>query len=202
MTATPPMRDRILDAAEVLVMANGFHATTVDAVLETAGASKGAFFHHFSSKADLGRALVDRYASADLDLLEEHMGAAEAASDDPAAQLVDFLLRLEAAGPELAGDEPGCLYVSFVYERLPEAVGLGEVIVHAIESWRDRIVEKLEAIDPPPADLEGADFAALADHVFATFEGAYVLARATGDPDHLRAQLRQLRRYFELLLSS
>ena len=195
------MRDRILDAAEELVISNGFHATTVDAVLAAADASKGAFFHHFSSKADLGRALVDRYASADLELLEEYMVAAEGASDDPADQLVDFIRRFEESAHELVGDEPGCLYALFVYERVPEAAGLSQIVVDAIRAWRERIVAKLQAIDPRPPNLEGVDLAALADHVFATFEGAYVLARATGEPDHVRSQVAQLRRYLELLLA-
>jgi TetR/AcrR family transcriptional regulator, transcriptional repressor for nem operon len=182
------MRDRILDAAEELVISNGFHASTVDAVLAAADASKGAFFHHFSSKADLGRALVDRYACADLELLEEYMLAAEGASDDPADQLVDFIRRFEESAHELVGDEPGCL------------AGLSQIVVDAICAWRERIVAKLQAIDPRPPNLEGVNLAALADHVFATFEGAYVLARATGEPDHVRAQVAQLRRYLELLL--
>jgi len=194
------MRDRILDAAEELVISNGFHASTVDAVLAAADASKGAFFHHFSSKADLGRALVDRYACADLELLEEYMLAAEGASDDPADQLVDFIRRFEESAHELVGDEPGCLYALFAYERVPEAAGLSQIVVDAICAWRERIVAKLQAIDPRPPNLEGVDLAALADHVFATFEGAYVLARATGEPDHVRAQVAQLRRYLELLL--
>ena len=197
----PSMRDRILDAAEALVISNGFHATTVDAVLAAVGASKGAFFHHFSSKADLGRALVERYACADLELLEEYMGAAEAASDHPAAQLVDFIRRYEESAPELVGDEPGCLYATFVYERMPDAAGFNQIVVDAIRAWRERIVGKLEAIDPRPPNLEGVDLAGLADHVFATFEGSFVLARATGEPDHVRAQVAQLRRYLELLLA-
>jgi TetR/AcrR family transcriptional repressor of nem operon len=201
VTATrPSLRDRILDAAEVLVVADGFHATTVEAVLEGAGASKGAFFHHFASKADLGRALVERYARADVELLEEHMSAAEAAHDDPADQLVDFLRRLEAAAPELAGDPPGCLYVSFVYERMPASVGVERIVGEAIEAWRERIVTKLEAVEPRPTGLAGVDLAGVADHVFVTFEGGFVLARATAQPDHLRAQVAQLRRYVELLL--
>jgi TetR/AcrR family transcriptional regulator, transcriptional repressor for nem operon len=196
------MRGRILDAAEELIFTHGFHATSVDAVLAVAGASKGAFFHHFASKADLGLALVDRYACADLELLEEYMVAAEGASDHPAVQLVDFIRRFEESAYELVGDEPGCLYALFVYERVPDAAGLSQIVVDAIRSWRERIVAKLQAIDPRPPNLEGVDLAALADHVFATFEGAYVLARATGEPDHVRAQVAQLRRYLELLLAS
>ena len=50
---------------------------------------------------------------------------------------------------------------------------------------------------PPDSDL---DAEALADHVFVTFEGAFILCRATGDPGHMRRQLGALRRLFEVLL--
>src|SRR5690606_25437002 len=49
-----PIRDRILASARALVLDRGFASTTVDAVLTEAGASKGAFFHHFPSKGALG----------------------------------------------------------------------------------------------------------------------------------------------------
>jgi len=44
------------------------------------------------------------------------------------------------------------------------------------------------------------DLAELADHVFVTFEGAFMLCRATGDPGHMRAQLRTLRQLVEAVL--
>ena len=55
----------ILDAAEALILDHGFGATSVDAVVARAGITKGAFFHHFPSKAELGRALIERFAQAD-----------------------------------------------------------------------------------------------------------------------------------------
>lgn len=200
-TAAPPtMRTRILDAAESLVMSNGFHATTVDAVLDAAGASKGAFFHHFSTKADLGYALVERYLQGDLAMLEEGMAAAESAATDPAEQIIAFVRGFEEAGDEIAGDEPGCLFASFVNELVPETMATRSLVVESIEAWRGRMVEKLDAAATTRPTLRHVDLASLADHLFVTFEGAFVLARATGDTGHLRRQLAHLRHYFELLL--
>ena len=71
-------RDRILDSAERLIIDRGFAATTVDAILADAGTTKGAFFHHFASKAELARSLVERYAAADIAALEDFMMRAEA----------------------------------------------------------------------------------------------------------------------------
>ena len=41
----------------------------------------------------------------------------------------------------------------------------------------------------------------LADLVFTTFEGGFILARTLRDPSLLRGQLTHLRRYLELLFA-
>jgi TetR/AcrR family transcriptional regulator, cholesterol catabolism regulator len=46
-------RRAILDSALALFEANGFHATSVQAVAEDADVTKGAFYHHFESKEEL-----------------------------------------------------------------------------------------------------------------------------------------------------
>lgn len=189
-----PTRTRLLDAAQGLVLDRGFAATTVDDVIAAAGSSKGAFFHHFASKDDLGRELVARYAAADIAVLEEFMTAAEAAVDDPAGQLLHFLAALEAAGDAIAGPHSSCLYVSFLGVRDLEGHN-AEAIVSSITAWRERVAEKIARAAPAlrdPADV--------ADHLWATFEGAFILGRATGDTSHMRRQLSVVRRCVEALL--
>jgi TetR/AcrR family transcriptional regulator, transcriptional repressor for nem operon len=192
-------RERILDSAERLVIDQGFAATTVDAVLSGAGATKGAFFHHFASKAELARALVDRYAAQDVAALENFMARAEAESDDPAEQAVAFVRLFEEAADELAGAQPGCLYVSYVYEKQLFDDGTNDIIVDAVVAWRKRLRQKLEeaaAAHPPRIPV---DLGSLADQVFTVFEGGFILARTMRDPTHLRTQLTHLRHYLELL---
>ena len=192
-------RERILEAASKLVVDRGFAATSVDAVLDAAGTTKGAFFHHFESKAALGHALVERYAAGDIALLEEFLGRAEASSDDPAEQLVAFLRLFEEAAGELAQAESGCLYVSFVQQSQLVDETTFEMIVAAVLAWRERLVAKLEAaaaLHPPAVDV---DLRSLADLAFTTFEGAFILVRTMGDPSLMRGQLAHLRRYVELL---
>jgi TetR/AcrR family transcriptional regulator, transcriptional repressor for nem operon len=192
-------RERILDAAQRIALERGFAATSVDAVLAEAPATKGAFFHHFPSKSDLGRALLARYAAADERMLDDFMARAEAETDDPAEQLVAFIRHFENAADELAPAQPGCLFVSFIHERQLLGDGDDDLIASSIRHWRARLLEKLEAaarIHPPALAV---DMASLADQVFTTFEGGFILARAMHDPRHLRAQLAHLRHYLELL---
>ena len=191
-----PARDRLLDAAEALVLRHGFAATTVDAVLAVAGASKGGFFHHFPTKAHLGRALVERYAAGDGELLDAVMTRAEAQTDDPAEQLVAFTRAFEE---QATGTPPRCLFVSFIYETDLSDVGTESIVRDSIVHWRARIVEKLErAVEAhPPATA--VDLPSLADMWFTTFEGAFLLGQALSDDRAVGRQLAHLRHYLELL---
>ena len=194
-----PTRERILEAASKLVVDRGFAATSVDAVLDAAGTTKGAFFHHFESKAALGHALVERYAAGDIALLEEFLCRAEASSDDPAEQLVAFLRLFEEAAGELAQAESGCLYVSFVQQSQLVDETTIDVIAGAVLTWRARLLAKLEeaaALHPPRLEV---DLVSLADLACTTFEGAFILVRTLNDPDLMRGQLAHLRHYVELL---
>ncbi|WP_437968115.1 TetR/AcrR family transcriptional regulator [Sorangium sp. So ce260] len=53
-------RERILDAAERLVVSRGVNQLTIEAVITEAGISKGGFFHHFATKDALLMAILDR----------------------------------------------------------------------------------------------------------------------------------------------
>lgn len=51
--AVPDSREEILQAAAELFMAYGYTATSIDAVAERLGATKGRIYHHWRSKSDL-----------------------------------------------------------------------------------------------------------------------------------------------------
>ncbi|MDP9184145.1 MAG: TetR/AcrR family transcriptional regulator [Actinomycetota bacterium] len=54
---------RILDVAERLVQARGFNGFSYADVAEDLGISKAALHYHFPGKAELGEALIERYAT-------------------------------------------------------------------------------------------------------------------------------------------
>jgi TetR/AcrR family transcriptional repressor of nem operon len=192
-------RERILDGAQRLVLEKGLAATTVDAILAESETSKGAFFHHFPTKNDLARALVKRYAAGDVAFLEEFMAKAESSSADPALQVVEFIRLFEGDAYAMASQQPSCLYVSYIYEKQLFEDGTNDVIVEAVLAWRERLAAKLrEAAEahPPRTPI---DPDAVADHVFATFEGAFILTRAMNDRELMRRQLALVREYVALL---
>jgi TetR/AcrR family transcriptional repressor of nem operon len=193
-------RGRILDSAQALILEQGLAATSIDEIIARADTSKGAFFHHFRSKNDLARAIVERYAEADVAFLDEFMEQAEAASDDPARQVIAFLRSFEDAADDLVAQQPSCLYVSYIFERQLFDDGTNDVIVDALNAYRNRLAEKIAAAAEQRPLTVPVDADALADHVTVTFEGAFVLARARGDAEIMRSQLALARTTTALLL--
>lgn len=191
-------RERILAAAEGLVIENGFAATSVDQVLRAAGTSKGAFFHHFDSKLDLARALTERYVAADLAHLQEALDATADVAD-PAERVVAFVRHFEDQGDAIMAEQSSCLYVAVLTEQQLASAGNADLVTHAIEVWRAEIAALLRSA-ASDRGLDLGDVDALADHVFVTFEGAFLLCRSTGKPEHMRAQLGTLRRLLAALL--
>ena len=56
-------RDTFIDSAIRLMQAKGWSSTSIQDVIDDVGASKGAFYHYFGSKADLLDAVIDRITS-------------------------------------------------------------------------------------------------------------------------------------------
>jgi TetR/AcrR family transcriptional regulator, transcriptional repressor for nem operon len=192
-------RERILDAAERLILDKSLSATSVDEILTESKSSKGAFFHHFPSKNHLARALVERYAANDTAFLDEIMAKAEAASDDPGRQVIAFLRLFEQGADETVSQQPSCLYVSYIYDKQLFVDGTNDVIAGAFVAWRERLAEKLrEAAQahPPRAPV---DLDALADHLSTTYEGAFMMGRAIRDPGLMHRQLELVRQQVALL---
>lgn len=177
----------------------GYNATSLDLVIAESSSSKGAFFHHFGSKADLAGELVRRYVDADL----AHLGAgldACAGIDDPADRVLAFLRYFEDTADDLTSEQSGCLYASVLAEREFTGTEVNALVAEATLAWRRAIVELLApALDAAAVDV---DVDALADHLYTTFEGGFILCRTLEDPGAMRGQLRVFRQLVEALLRS
>jgi TetR/AcrR family transcriptional regulator, transcriptional repressor for nem operon len=196
-----PTRERILRVAERLVTEQGYSATSVDQVIAESGSSKGAFFHHFGSKADLAAQLVERYVAADLAHLDAGL-AATAHIEDPAVRVVAFLRFYEDGADELMSEQSGCLYATVLAEREFTGSDVNDQVAKATRAWRTSLVALLRpALAARRPDL-AMDVDALADHLYTTFEGGFILCRTLTDPGAMRAQLRIFRQLVEALLGS
>jgi TetR/AcrR family transcriptional repressor of nem operon len=190
-----PTRQRILQVAERLMTDQGYNATSVDQVIAASASSKGAFFHHFSSKADLAAQVVERYVAADLAHLEAGL-TATAGLDDPADRVLAFLRHFEDGADELMAAQSGCLYATVLAEREFTGSEINRLVAKAELAWRDAFAALLR----PALTGRDIDVDALSDHLYTTFEGAFILCRTLEDRSAMKAQLRVFRQLIEALL--
>ena len=91
-------RDKLLDAAQEMINEQGFAATSIDQIIDRVGLTKGTFFYHFKTKNDLARALIDRFAAADQQVLRGSMERAEKLSDEVTSMVLHGLVGGQTKG--------------------------------------------------------------------------------------------------------
>lgn len=192
-------RERLLDAAKKLVMSKGFAGTSIDDVLKETGLTKGAFFHHFKSKADLARELVKRYALNDLKLFQEYDRQSQEASNDPLEQVLIFLKLFETYISNSKDPAPGCMYAVYTYESRQFDPDVLDFVSDTLRQWTSIYVRKFqEVLDlyKPALPITARQ---LAEMIVSVIEGGLILQRAHGDTDTTKRQSEQFRNYLSLL---
>ena len=192
-------RERILDAAQDLVLDRGYVGMTVEHVLHRVGITKGAFFHHFKTKDDLAKALLRRFAHRDAQVYSETRERAEKLSDDPLQQMLIFIRLFEDMFGELKEPYPGCLFASYLYELQQFDDETRGLIRDSFIKWRELLKEKFEAILRKYPPQTKVDAASLADAFTVVLEGAFITGKAMNEPEVVSEQLRHFRNYVELL---
>jgi AcrR family transcriptional regulator len=76
-------RERLITVGSELFGSLGYEATSVGAILESAGLARGAFYHHFATKAELFEAVLDRSIAEVADAASD----AARAFDDPVQRM-------------------------------------------------------------------------------------------------------------------
>jgi TetR/AcrR family transcriptional repressor of nem operon len=188
-------REKILDAALAMIRAKGYAATTVDDLCAEAGVTKGAFFHHFRSKEDLGVAAADYWTEATSRLFAAAPYHGHADPLDRVLAYIDFRKSLLIGGiPEFT-----CLVGTMVQETYDSNPAIREACARSItghaatlESDIQEAMEKY-GIDPPWT------VGSLGLYTQAVLQGAFILAKATGGPKAAADAVDHLRRYIKLL---
>lgn len=192
-----PTREKLLQVAVRLIRVQGFSATTVDQLCTEAQVTKGAFFHHFASKDELGVAAADYWSATTGALFAD---APYHRLADPVARVfgyIDLRIALLAGPPEGFSCLAGTMLQETFATSEPIRRACGSSILGHAQTLEADLAAAIEA-----RRVSGTDAASLARHAQTVIQGAFVLAK-TREPEQAatmaREALSHLRRYFELL---
>ena len=185
-------RSKLLDAAMTLVREKGYAATSVDDLCKMAGVTKGAFFHHFPSKEALAVAGAEAWT--------EH-ARARIFTDAPWQRVEDPLDRLVAhidfRLAMLDGPVEGftCFVGTMVQETFATNDNIRAACDASITAYAERLAEDIQSAIDRHGIGHGVTALGLAYHVQAVLQGAFILAKAKGNPAIARDSVTHLKRY-------
>lgn len=196
--AEAPVKDartRLLDAALKVVRGRGYAATTVDELCKTAGVTKGAFFHHFKSKDELGAAAARHWSAV--------TGAMFAAApyhtpEDPLDRVLAYIDFRKAM---LAGELPDftCFAGTTLQETYATHPDIRAACFDSIAGHAGTLIADIEAAIEHYPPAFSIDPSSLALHTQAVLQGAFILAKGGQDSALAAASVAHLRNYIVLL---
>jgi TetR/AcrR family transcriptional repressor of nem operon len=170
---------RILDVAERLVQERGYNGFSYADVAEQLGISKAALHYHYPGKAELGDALIERYASRFADAL-----TALDARDIDAHDRLHAYAQLYA---EVFRDDRMCLcgMLAADYATLPDPMRVRVVgFFDDNEAWLSHVLE--EGRGAGSLRFQGSP-RTVARTLVGGLEGAMLVARPYGDLKRFQA---------------
>lgn len=178
--------ERVLDAAERLAQTRGYNGFSYADVSVEVGITTASLHYHFPTKADLGRALVERYTAS----FGKALAAIRVAKRGAAARLSAYgRVYLDVLD---AGRMCLCGMLAAEYSTLPEPMRRAvRGFFDANEAWLGEVLE--EGRDAGEVAFAGSPREA-ARLWASTLEGAMLLARSYEDPSRLAAATERLLR--------
>ncbi len=135
-------RRRILEAAFREFYRHGFQGGSLSRIVEAAGTTKGALFHHFAGKQQLGYAVVDEVIEP---LLMTRWVGPLSGSDDPIGVLQSSFRRYVREDIESGSWLDGCPLNNLAQEMSPLDEGFRTRILRLYDRWRATVAASLSA---------------------------------------------------------
>ena len=184
----PATAGQILDVAERLAQTRGFNGFSYADVASELGLTKASLHYHYPTKADLGRALIDRYAA--------NFSAALAGIDQSGVPPSAQLRRYAAIYAEVlrAGRICLCGMLAAEYTTLPAS--MQEAIrgfFDLNERWLARVLESGRNGGTLRFDGRAEDAARV---ITSALEGAMLLARPYGGAERFKSAAKRVLREF------
>lgn len=135
-------KERILDAAEELMLEKSFHSVGLNEILKAVKVPKGSFYHHFESKEQFGVELLKHYV-ADSTAYKSRLLLPPNPEPDPLLRLITYLESNVARTVENEGKCP-CLLVKLASEVADFSEPMREVLADGTRQWAGIFEQLLE----------------------------------------------------------
>jgi AcrR family transcriptional regulator len=188
-------RKEILKVAFWEVFVHGFNGVSIDDIVAKTSLTKGAFYHHFPTKLDLGYVLVDEVLKP---LIMERWITPLNAFKNP---LDGVLLQMQKLIGECPPDllKYGCPLNNLVQEMAPIDPGFKKRLTAVLNLWIDRLDEHLIRAQTEGYLKSEMSTREVAHFIVMAHEGFYGLLKGLGSPGIYPVLSRSMGLYFQTI---
>ena len=158
-------KERILDAAEELMLTKSFHSVGLSEILAAVKVPKGSFYHYFSSKEQFGVELISHYVQRHTERLQQGF----AAKDTNALQKFCDYWAYQIGLFTGSGCQHCCLVVKLSLEVANFSETMRDVLAQGMRSWRgifENAIKEGQADGSIRKDLKPAEAAAVVQDIW------------------------------------
>lgn len=170
-------RQQIIEASATLIHSKGYESTTLSEILNAAQIGKGQFYHYFSTKRELGLAVVDYlFEGWNQRLLENILGSQK----DPESkfnEMLDWVVQQQMRNQAKCG----CVFGNLAVEMSEHDEDFRQKLKAVFELWIDKLRPVLVAMIKPLSQSESAEVDKLAQGIVAMLEGGILLMKSKQD---------------------
>lgn len=185
-------RERLLDAAERLMLKRGFWGTSVEEVCAAAAVTKGAFFHYFDGKEQLALEALDRFVGTMVGRIRQAIENAD--SEDEFSHICAYC-DLIGQVAQVQQAQEGCLIATFVMETRTDDGAFAKRCSEYFGKWIEILKNEFAAALCRRQRANPQLAAELAQMCVCVIEGALVLAKGCKDPLIVATALEHFKGY-------
>ena len=187
-------REELLHSAFCEIYRHGFQAASLSRILSGCACTKGALYHHFGSKTELGYAVVDELIAGWFDERWGHVARAK----DPLTALQSAIDIGFAEMQELSLDQ-GCPLNNLAQEMSPIDEGFRLRIATVYKKWSGILAAGLRRGQEAGTIREDIEPEKIAGFFIGAFEGSIGLAKSEQSFERMRSNIEVLMEYMETL---
>jgi AcrR family transcriptional regulator len=191
-------RDKLLQAAFNEIHLHGFQAASIANILRDTGLTKGALYHHFPTKQELGLAVINEVVSNQLDLMIFRRMRESVRPVQTLLQIIDE----SRHQTELEAISLGCPLNNLMQEMSPLDKDFQGCLNSILSVWQSAVEDALRSEQKTGAVRPDVDCHAAALFIVSAWEGCIGISKSQQSLKNFSLCMKQLHSYVLGLLVS
>ena len=190
-------KDRILDAAEEIMLEKSFHSVGLKQILDAVKVPKGSFYHYFESKEQFGAEMLKHYMN-DASDRKRQMLIANDTGTDPLKRLFLYLDGSVDFIQSVAGTFP-CLALKLASEVSDLSEAMRQELARGFDDWIDiyrEVLDEAVAEKMLPESFDSGSEAQLIQDLWSGATQRAVIARSSAPVrhavDHIKSRITSM----------